>query len=109
MTTIVERACTAAAAEHATRIRAINVACGALSGVFPDALRFCFDICTNGTIAEGAVLNIEIIPARWQCRACSAIADASDIPLTPACPRCGSHDMQLSDGRQFQLLSIEID
>lgn len=109
MTAIVERVCATAAAEHATHVRAINLTCGALSGVIPDALRFCFDVCSSGTIADGATLNIEIIPARWRCRLCSTIADSSDMPIAPTCPQCASREMDLIDGRQFQLVSIEID
>ena len=31
---------------------------GKLSCVLPDAIRFCFDLCAQGTIAEGAQLEI---------------------------------------------------
>jgi hydrogenase nickel incorporation protein HypA/HybF len=38
---------------HVVRLRVGRDAC-----VSPDALRFCFDVCTRGTPLEGAALEI---------------------------------------------------
>ncbi|MCX7848533.1 MAG: hydrogenase maturation nickel metallochaperone HypA [bacterium] len=109
MTEIIERACSVASSHGASRITAINITCGALSGVLPDALRFCFDICAAGTIAQHASLNINIVPARWSCNSCSASSPASsNNPSPPVCPSCGSPHLRLSSGREFFLDSIEI-
>src|SRR3954471_13535299 len=40
------------------RITAVRIEVGLLAAVLPDALRFCFDICTSGTRLEGATLDI---------------------------------------------------
>jgi len=40
------------------RVHRLTLVIGRLSGVMPDALRFCFDVCTEGTVLEGAVLEI---------------------------------------------------
>ena len=109
MTAIIERVCATARDEHAPRVRVIHVTCGTLSGVVPDALRFCFDVCTAGTIAEGATLDITMVPARWRCRQCGAETDDAERPLPAHCTRCGADAMELSAGRQFQLVSIEVD
>ena len=58
MSTVVERACAVARAEKAARVTEINVVCGAMSGVVPEALTFCFDVCVAGTAAAGAALRI---------------------------------------------------
>lgn len=44
---------TAGACVHVVRLRIGRDAC-----VSPDALHFCFDVCTRGTALEGAVLQI---------------------------------------------------
>ena len=45
---------------------------GRLSGVVPDALRFCFEICAKDTILDGAALEIREIAGRAHCGACGA-------------------------------------
>ena len=35
------------------RVRKLTLVIGRLSGVMPDAVHFCFDICTEGTVLEG--------------------------------------------------------
>jgi hydrogenase nickel incorporation protein HypA/HybF len=44
---------------------------GMLSGVLPDALRFCFDLCTEATVLQGAALEIIQIPGRGHCQDCN--------------------------------------
>lgn len=109
MTAIVERVCAVAAAEHARRVCAINLTCGALSGVVPDSLRFCFDVCSRGTIAEGATLNITLVPAKWICESCSKPVESSDAPTIVTCPSCSATSLRLVAGREFFLDSIEIE
>jgi hydrogenase nickel incorporation protein HypA/HybF len=53
---IVDAVCEKAAGRAVHRV---TVRIGRLSAVVPDALRFCFDLATEGTPAEGAVLEIE--------------------------------------------------
>ena len=41
------------------RVATIRLSVGRLSGVVPDALRFCFELSTSGTCLDGAELTIE--------------------------------------------------
>lgn len=41
------------------RVKRVLLRIGRESGVFPHAVRFAFDLCTDGTPAEGAALEIE--------------------------------------------------
>jgi len=41
-----------------SRVTRVVLEIGRLSAVLPDAMRFCFDVCTEGTVAEGAALEI---------------------------------------------------
>jgi hydrogenase nickel incorporation protein HypA/HybF len=45
-----------------SRVRTIRLKVGALGHAEPEALRFCFDAVTSGTIADGARLEIETVP-----------------------------------------------
>ena len=56
--------------QGATVIRSVTVELGELSGVIPEAVEFCFEACSKGTILEGASLIIHRIPGRGRCDAC---------------------------------------
>ncbi len=43
-------------------VTAVRLRVGRLSGVLPDAMRFCFDIVTHGTPVAGAGLHFEEPP-----------------------------------------------
>ena len=55
----------------ASRVHAIRLRIGVLSGVVPDALQFAFEALADGTPAQGAQLLIEDVPARFWCAVCS--------------------------------------
>ena len=108
MTTVVNRACEIARDNHARRVQDIHLACGAMSGVVPDALAFCFDICTADTPAAGARLHIEHMPAAWRCNACGATTDHVN-DYTVVCPSCQAASLELTAGRDFFLKSIVVE
>lgn len=64
---IVEIACELASAR---RVRAVRVRIGLLTGVDVHAVRFCFDLCAEGTLAEGSRLEIEQVPGVGRCTQC---------------------------------------
>ena len=53
-----------------TPIARINLRIGKLSAVVPESLRFCFEVATRGTAAEGADLSIEEVPVVARCTDC---------------------------------------
>lgn len=88
------------------QVKVITLMIGELSGVEQEAVRFCFDIVTKGTAAEGARLEIIKIPAIVRCRTCSA-----DFHLTDdwTCPACASIGGEVQGGREFYVESIEVE
>ncbi|HAJ64667.1 MAG TPA: hydrogenase maturation nickel metallochaperone HypA, partial [Cyanobacteria bacterium UBA8543] len=54
----------AIAAEHANgaKVKRVSLEIGKLSAIMPEAVHFCFDICCQGTVLEGAKLEIIEIP-----------------------------------------------
>lgn len=100
---IVQRA---AAANAAARVRTVRIELGALAHVEPEALAFCFDAVTGGSVAEGAKLEIaRTAGAAWcmPCRQRVALARVGD-----ACPRCGSHQLQVVAGEEMRVREIAI-
>ncbi|MCU1613377.1 MAG: hypA [Frankiales bacterium] len=78
---------------------------GRLSGVVPDALRFCFDLVVEGTSLEGARLLIDEPPGLGHCRDCGADFGL-DVPIL-LCP-CGSADVEVTGGRDLLVRSVEV-
>ena len=67
------------------RVLSLDVEIGELSSVVPEAVEFCFEACSRGTLLEGARLNIVRIPGRGHCLDCGA-----DIPLATAFGSCAA-------------------
>ena len=87
------------------RIRRIVVEVGKLSLVLPDAMRFCFDLCSENTPAAGAQLEIVETPGRGRCRQCAAELTMQS-PLVRC--GCGSTDVEWLGGEQLTLKEMEI-
>jgi hydrogenase nickel incorporation protein HypA/HybF len=91
----------------ASRVHAIRLRIGALSGVVPDALQFAFEALADGTPAQGAQLLIEDVPARFWCAACSHEFEANR--MFAECPDCHRPSSELRAGREMELTSLEVD
>jgi len=91
----------------AVRVHEIRLRIGALSGVVPEALQFAFEALTQDTCAEGAVLAIEEVPARFWCAKCGR--EFVSRNLYAECPDCGTPSGELRAGREMELCSMEVD
>lgn len=95
-------------AEHAKgiKVKRVILEIGKLSAVMPDAIQFCFDICSQGTILQGAILEIREISGLARCRQCGA-----EILLEQPfgiCD-CGSRQLDLIAGEELKIKEIEIE
>lgn len=95
-----------ARANGGTRVTAVRLEIGTLAGVETEALRFCFDAVTRGTLAEGAALEIESLPAKALCFDCGATVEIADR-LDP-CSACGSHKLMPQGGDEMRIKDISI-
>jgi len=91
----------------ATKVFALRLRVGALSGVVPDALQFAFEALTPGTLAEDARLDLETVPARFWCATCKSEFQADN--LMALCPNCQTPSRELRSGRELELASLEIE
>jgi hydrogenase nickel incorporation protein HypA/HybF len=87
------------------KVTCVQLEIGALSGVVPDSIRFCFDLATEGTGLAGARLEITEPPARCRCRACGAEFQP-DSPVV-LCP-CGSPDVAVLAGEELKIVSVQV-
>lgn len=87
------------------QVAAVHLRIGKLSGVVPDAVRFCFELIADGTPLSGARLEIDEPVGRASCRGCGQDFVLHDLILL--CP-CGSADVSISDGQQLAVTSVEV-
>jgi hydrogenase nickel incorporation protein HypA/HybF len=97
------------ACQHAgeRRIESVEVSLGHLRQVVPDSLAFAFTLVADGTVAEGAELIMEFVPAAGVCRDCGV---ESELPAFPfACEACGSLDVQLVRGEELTVDALTME
>ena len=90
----------------AVRVSAVTLEVGQLAGVEIEALRFCFDAASRDTVAVGAELRIEQPDGRAWCMPCGDTVVVAG--LAEPCPRCGSHQLQVTGGNELKVREIEI-
>ena len=93
---------------HAKRVVKVNLEFGALTAVMPSAVEFAFTVLSKDGIAEGAQLDIKIIPLKVHCLDCGR--DAILDEYRPFCPACSSAALQIVQGRdEMRIASLEIE
>ena len=96
----------AARAQSFTQVNTVRLEIGELSGVEPEAMRFCFDAVTRNSVAQGAQLEIITLPGVGWCMAC-----AQSVPMKEVfgeCPQCGGYQMQVTGGTEMRVKDLEV-
>lgn len=87
------------------RVCRIRLEVGQLSGLVPDAVRFCFEMVAAGTTCEGATLEIDEPPGKAVCRTCGAAFETGEV--LPLCD-CGSADIEVQGGQELRIREVEV-
>ena len=105
---LVEAAERAASRARAERVNYLRVEVGAMAGVVPEALRFGYDVATQGTLLEGSELRIERTPVVVFCDTCEA---ERTLPQLHAfrCPVCSAPAAKIVRGKELEILDMEIE
>ena len=104
---VVEIATSQALQNEAQKINSIALDIGSLAGVMIESLEFCFAAACKGTIAEGAELQINEIAAKGHCLDCTEDFPAETY-LT-ACPVCGGFKIDIIQGQELKIKTINVD
>ena len=89
------------------RVSVVSLRVGYLRQVVPDSLEFYFEFVARGTVCEGAALEMEAVPGVLRCDACTAEWDM-DLPFF-RCPECGSGEVAVISGNEFEVETIEVE
>jgi len=90
-----------------SKVSTVWLEIGQLAGVEVEAMRFCFDAVTRGSVAEGAQLGIVATPGTGWCLQCAAAVTLSEAPV--ACPRCGGYQLQVTGGTEMRVKELEVE
>lgn len=88
------------------QVRSVRLEIGQLAAVEIEALRFSFDVVKRGSVADAARLDVIELPGQAWCMQCVdtvALAQRGD-----GCPRCGSHQLQVTGGDELRVKDIEL-
>lgn len=86
-------------------VTAVHLCVGQLSGVVPDAMRFCYEMVTESTPLAGSDLDIEQPAGQAFCRTCQRDFAVDDLILL--CD-CGSADVEVVSGRELRVTSVDV-
>ncbi len=95
-----------AQAENYQTVTAVYLEIGALYGVDPEAMRFCFDSVVQGSLAANARLEIIEIAGQAWCSSCNTNVLVEQ--RYESCPNCGSYPLQINDGDQMRIKQLEV-
>jgi len=98
---------TIAAERNASRVTAITLNIGPLSGVEPDLLKNAYPLAAAGTLAEQAELIVEIADVVVRCSQCDS--ETTVPPNKLLCGTCGDLRTQLISGDEMTLMRVELD
>jgi len=93
----------------AKQVVGITLQIGEMSDIVDEWLQRYFDYLSRGTIAEGAEIIIERSPAIFRCGDCGEeyIVDIKAGGKF-SCPECGTNNVDLVSGREFQVKELKV-
>lgn len=91
----------------AARVTDIYIILGQLASIVDDSVQFYWDIISEGTMCQGALLHFTRVPARLVCQKCGH--EYGILSEMEPCPQCGSYQVKVVAGEEFWVDSIAIE
>ena len=108
VSSIVDTVTESLAAYPGARVKEVRLRVGALASVVRESLEFCYGIATEGTPLEGSLLVVNVLPVVMHCVPCGADVTLEGVQSF-RCPKCGEPCLDLRQGRELEIDSIEIE
>jgi len=108
VSSIVETVTESMAAYPGARVQEVRLRVGALTSVVVDSLEFCWGIATEGTELEGSLLRVKTLPVAVWCVPCGREVELDGMQSF-RCPVCGEATMDVRQGRELEIESVEIE
>ncbi|MFF0245616.1 hydrogenase maturation nickel metallochaperone HypA/HybF [Streptosporangium sandarakinum] len=88
------------------RVERARVQAGAMLRVTEPMINQAFAMIAGGSAAEGAHVDLVVVPVQLICRSCGQTAASLDPYAT--CPECGGVDLDMEGGDDLVLESIQM-
>jgi hydrogenase nickel incorporation protein HypA/HybF len=88
-------------------IQVIKLRLGQFTAIAQESLEFAFEVARQGTLAEHARLEIEVVPMVLHCVVCDAATQPAGT-LSLICTQCG-FPLKIVSGQELQIEYIEIE
>jgi hydrogenase nickel incorporation protein HypA/HybF len=92
---------------QASKISHIYLVLGDLSSIVDDSVQFYWDMISEGTLAQGAVLHFQRVVTEMECQDCMTRYHPEGGDLS--CPECESRRVKIISGEEFFIDSIEVE
>lgn len=89
-----------------TKIIALNLSVGKLSGVVIESLNFALEASRRDSPLSNAEIIIEELPARMKCLACNHEYEVEDF--YSICPKCEEFRHEIISGKELLISSLTI-
>jgi hydrogenase nickel incorporation protein HypA/HybF len=90
------------------KVNSVSLSYGRLSCIEAKTLQFAFDVQAKDTLAQGASLEFQMLPAMIHCFSCEK--DLEVKAHTGDCPSCGGNEVMLIAGtEELQILELDVD
>ena len=90
-----------------SKVTKVSLVIGDYSGYVGESVQMYFDIISEGTICDGAIVEIEHIAPKLKCPDCGELFKKK--PMSFDCPKCGGQGEPTDIGKEFYIDSIEIE
>jgi hydrogenase nickel insertion protein HypA len=94
-----------ALSNNLSKVSKVNIIFGQMIQIVPDIFEFAFIETVKNSVAEGAQLNIEILPIKMECMNCGNSFHVIENRFE--CRNCGSTNLVIIQGKELFIKSIE--
>jgi hydrogenase nickel incorporation protein HypA/HybF len=108
LTEVVGAVAMACASVDNSEVRAVVLRVGSLCGAQPEALEWAWLLASANSIAQGARLVVEVVPAAVWCSQCQAEHEIDEY-FALRCPACDRPTANLVRGREFEVAYVELE
>ena len=91
----------------AVKVSAIHLVVGDYSGFIGESIQMYFDVISEGTLCDGAKIEITRVKPKLKCEKCGTYFERKAFSFT--CPLCGGEGGPTEIGKEFYIDSIEVE
>lgn len=95
------------AREKGGTVKAIHLVVGEDSGFIGESIQMYFDVISEGTLCEDALLTIKDIRPKMKCDRCGRLFERKRFSFT--CPYCGGDGSPTDIGKEFYIESVDLE